>query len=365
MHSIKYVIKFYLILLFCLMNMALSSQNKSYYTHKNFGTYYEEFANQQDLIDFLEIKNKDVVADIGTDNGFIMTALSLLYDSVTFYAEDTDPKRLNQKHFDKSVNYFTKLRSKPQTNQFRFSIGTYTSTNLPNNTFDKILMAASFHEFTFMDSMLIDFKRKLKPTGKIYILEAFSLIDKTIYCDDHHKGYRIDEVITILQKHGFYLTKMRSPESNIISYANCLVFERNPSKSVTFNTTQKKIKPLIDKTILFNNQIVAADSVSMMLKTDSIKMDIQNISTVYSAYECWIRDIGIKWMAQKNYLPAINVFKSLCDLYPHSFQNQFNLAKAYEANKQTNFALISYKKALQLNPSDKKLAKKIKKIQKD
>ena len=70
-------------------------------------------------------------------------------------------------------------------------------------------------------------------------------------------------------------------------------------------------------------------------------------------------------MTQKNYLPAINVFKSLCDLYPHSFQNQFCLAKAYEANKQTNFALISYKKALQLDPSDKKLAKKIKKIQKD
>ena len=343
--------------------MAISSQNKSYYTHKNFGTYYEEFANQQDLIDFLEIKSKDAIADIGTDNGFIMTALSLLYDSVTFYAEDTDPKRLNQKHFDKSVNYFTKLRDKPQTNQFHFSIGTYTSTNLPNNTFDKILMAASFHEFTFMDSMLNDFIQKLKPTGKIYILEAFSLIDKTIYCDDHHKGYRIDEVIDIMQKHGFYLTKMRSPESNIISYANCLVFERNLSKSVTFNTTQKTIKPLIDKTILFNNQLVAADSVSMILKTDSIKMGIQNISMVYSAYECWVRDIGMKWMTKQNYLPAINVFKSLCKLYPDSFQNQLYLAKAYEANKQTTFALIAYQKALQLDPGNKKVENKIKKLQ--
>lgn len=364
MHSIKYTIKFHLVLLFCLMNMAISAQNKDYYTHKNFGTYYEEFANQQDLINFLEIKNKDVVADIGTDDGSIMAALSLLYDSVTFYAEDTDPKRLNQKHFDKSVKYFTKLRGKPQTNQFHFSIGTYTSTNLPNNTFDKILMAASFHEFTYMDSMINDFIMKLKPTGKIYILEAFSLIDKTIYCDDHHKGYRIDEVTAIMRKHGFYLTKMRSPESNIISYANCLVFERNSSKSDVFYSTQKTIKPLIDKTISFDNLLVAVDSVRMMNKTDSIKIDIQNISIVYSAYECWVRDIGMKWMNKQNYISAINVFKSLCTLYPHSFQNLLCLAKAYEANKQVNLALISYQKAYQLNLGNKQVEKKIKMLQK-
>lgn len=350
--------------LFSLSGFTISSQNKSYYTHKHFGTYYEEFSNQKDLVSFLEVNKHDVIADIGSDDGYFMTALSLLYDSVTFYAEDINPKRLNQKKINKSIKYYTKIKGLPQTNQFHFSIGTYTSTNLPNGIFDKIFMAASFHEFTFMDSMMIDISKKLKPNGKIYILEAFSLKEKTIYCDDHHKGYRIDEVIDILGKQRFYLTKMRSPESNIVSYANCLIFERDTEKSKVFNSSQKTIQPLIDKTILFGSKSVASDSKSMEIKTDSIKTSIKNISTTYSAYESWVRDIGMNWMTKLEYLPAINLFKSLCVLYPETSQNHFCLAEAYEANKQPDLALISYKNGYTLEPSNKLVEKKIKKIQK-
>ena len=357
-------IKYSLLCLLFTLSLAITTQNKNYYTHKNFGTYYEEFANQNDLINFLEIKKNDVIADIGTDDGAIMTALSLLYDSVTFYAEDTDPKRLNQKHFDKSINYFTKLRGTSQTNQFHFVIGTYKTTNLPNNKFNKILLAASFHEFTYMDSMIMDLSAKLKADGKIYILEAFSLKDKTIYCDDHHRGYRIEEVEKIMAKQGFYLTKMRNPEGNTVSYANCLVFEKNQAKSKLFYETKKAVEPLIEKTRLFDDKNTASDLKRVESITDSIKTVNVKITVIYSAYECWVRDIGMKWMNKKDYASAINVFNSLCILYPNSSQNYICLAKAYETNKQNDLALINYNKAFVFDPKNKETEKKIKKLKK-
>ncbi len=351
-------------LLFLMLSLTTSAQNKKFYTHKNFGTYYEEFAYQQDLINFLEIKKNDVVADVGTDDGTIMLALSLLYDNITFYAEDTDPKRLNHKHFDKSINYFTKLRDTPQTNQFHLTIGTYKTTNLPANTFDKILLAASFHEFTYMDSMITDLNEKLKPDGKICILEAFSLKDKTIYCDDHHRGFRIEEVEKIMTNHGFYLTKMRNPEGNTVNYANCLVFERNQEKSKKFYETQKAMEPYIEKTRLFDNKMIALDLKRLENITDSIKTASDKITSIYSAYECWVRDIGLKWLNKKDYLPAINIFKSLCVLYPNSSLNYFYLAKAYESNKQKDFALVNYNKAYKIEPTNMDIEKKLKRIQK-
>src|SRR6202008_3096670 len=113
----------------------LNAQNKSYYNHKHFGTYYEEFNYQKDLMDFIDVKPGDVIADVGADDAHFTLALTLLYDNITLYAEDIDPKRLNRKKFNKQVAYYTKLKGKPLDDNLQYTIGTYTSTNLPENTF--------------------------------------------------------------------------------------------------------------------------------------------------------------------------------------------------------------------------------------
>ena len=355
-------LSFCLVALICCTS-ALAQTNPNY-TFKNFGTYYQEFPTPQDLIRFMDFKSGDIIGDVGADDGMITCALSLLYDSLTFYAEDTDPKQINQKHLNKYVSRFTKLRNTPQTNQFHFVTGTYKCTNLPDQTFDKILMAASFHEFTYMDEMLDDLTKKLKPGGKLYILEAFSSKTQTIYCEKHHKGYRIDEVTSIMSKHGFYLTRMRSPESNVLDYSNCLVFERDLPKSERFNQAQTILEPVIRQTALFADSASVLDPAGMSRKTDSIKAVLTDISFCYSGYESWMIGIGKKWMSKNRYLEAIPVFESIRIIFPDGTGTLSMLGQAYEGAKQNKNALTMYQKALALDTGNEDLKKRIFRLRK-
>ncbi len=64
--------------------------------------------------------------------------LSLVYDSITLYAQDINAKALTQKVWEKTISYYEKRRRTKQTNKFQRVIGTISSTNLPDGTFDKI-----------------------------------------------------------------------------------------------------------------------------------------------------------------------------------------------------------------------------------
>lgn len=350
-------------LLLCVMSTQLLSQSKYKYNHKEFGTYFEVFEYKQDLMNFLDIKSGDVIADIGSGDAKYAFSLSLLYDNIKLYAEDIDTKELNQKNFDKYVKHFYKLKGTTQTNEFHFSIGTYTSTNLPDNTFDKIIMLASFHEFTYMDEMIADLNIKLKPGGKIYILEAFSLKDKTIYCADKHKGYRIDEVKTILAKQGFHLTHMRNPEGNIINYANGLIFEKDALRSKTFSRNKELVEPFIAKTRLFDNQTVTSNGQRMQNITDSIAAHIDQINSVYSAFECYLIDIGNKLKKKKDLPSAINVLKMATTLFPNSVRGHSLLAGFLEENQQYDLAILSYKRVYELEPNNPYSQTRLKKLQ--
>jgi ubiquinone/menaquinone biosynthesis C-methylase UbiE len=58
------------------------------------------------------------------------------------------------------------------TCDYKLILADERSTALPENTFDKIIIINSFHEFTFVTEMLADIKKKLKPGGILYIDEA-------------------------------------------------------------------------------------------------------------------------------------------------------------------------------------------------
>ncbi len=52
--------------------------------------------------------------------------------------------------------------------------GDVRSTSLPENTFDKLIIINSFHEFTYQTEMPADVKKKLKTGGNLYVDEALS-----------------------------------------------------------------------------------------------------------------------------------------------------------------------------------------------
>jgi len=344
------MLRFLICALAVIASLKAISQNPAYYNHKNFGTYFEEFHEEKDLIDFLQVKKGDVIADIGAGDGFFTSALTLLYDSVTIYVEDISPKTLKEKRLKKYAARFAKLKGGVQTNTFHVRIGTFSSTNLPDKAFDKIILLASFHEFTNMSAMVNDIAGKLKDDGKVYIMEAFSLPGDTIYCADKHKGYSIDQVTQIMRRSGLFLTKMRSPEGKIVDYSNCLVFEKNEAKSLRFYKTKDSLEPFVNLSRKLGTLAVAGDKDRIKYLGDSLKPLVAYVQTVYSTYEGWLRSIGNKSMMKQKFTYAINVFELVCSLYPLNANNFFVLARAQQAHGAYTEARDNYKKALDIDP---------------
>jgi ubiquinone/menaquinone biosynthesis C-methylase UbiE len=177
------------------------------FSFKLFLNLVNYFDNKKELIEFFDFKKGDTVADIGAGAGKYEGAFSLLSDSVTYFVQDIDKDILSQDKLNKVVKHYSSLKGIAQTNKFQLCIGTEKSTNLPDSAFDKIIMLSSFHEFTFMDEMIADISKKLKPGGKVYIIDAF--------CSEKgHVNYTSHEVILRMKKHGFTLIKLQGTNKN-------------------------------------------------------------------------------------------------------------------------------------------------------
>lgn len=184
---------------FCFgQNVKLLPDDREF-SYKIFGNIANYFENEKDLLDFFEFKKGDVVAEVGAGNWQNLVGLSLLVDSITFWAQDIDAGDLHDKALIKTIG--KTVRYKPvQTNIFNRQIGYEKETLLPDNSIDKIILSSAFHEFTYMDEMISDLYKKLRPGGKIYILEAKCLTNG-------HKNYTMKETEQIMKKHKFNLVK--------------------------------------------------------------------------------------------------------------------------------------------------------------
>lgn len=120
------------------------------------------------ILSVLKISNEDIVADIGTGKGYNLIRLTKYFPSIKYYVEDIDSIACNRKNFKNSIKIFNP--NIPLDN-FIFTYGTPTSTNLPRNKFTKVLMIAVVHEFENKTSMLTDIKSILKTGGYVYIEE--------------------------------------------------------------------------------------------------------------------------------------------------------------------------------------------------
>jgi ubiquinone/menaquinone biosynthesis C-methylase UbiE len=116
------------------------------------------------------------------------------------------------------VTHCKKLRKTGTINYYR-CVGKEKQSNLPDGVFDKIILASTFHEFTFMDEMINDIYKKLKPSGQLYILDAHCLTPT-------HKSYTVDQTIEILKKHNFSLVKKETKDIHNSSGLYRTVFKK-------------------------------------------------------------------------------------------------------------------------------------------
>ena len=121
-------------------------------------------------IDTIDLKNGQVIADIGAGNGYIEAMLAMFNDSITFYIQDIDTTVCNETEVNKVLNYYEEVNGKPFTCKFITVNGNDTDTNLPDDTFDKILMLWTYSYLKDPISFIKDIKGNLKDDGLFYVI---------------------------------------------------------------------------------------------------------------------------------------------------------------------------------------------------
>jgi len=121
-------------------------------------------------IDTINFRKGEVIADVGAGNASIDVLLSMFHDSLTFYIQDIDTTVCNQKDFNEVVNYYQAIRARPFTSEFVIVSGGDSETNLPDDTFDKILMLWTYQYFKYPGAIIADLRLKLKDDGLMYIV---------------------------------------------------------------------------------------------------------------------------------------------------------------------------------------------------
>ena len=122
----------------------------------------EKEENVSNLIQNMDIKPNDTIADIGAGSGYHVFKMAPLAKKGLVYAVDIQPKMLmaieRTKESSKIINIETILGGKK-------------SVYLPKNSVDKILMVDVYHEFNFPVEMIASIKNALKPNGQLFLIE--------------------------------------------------------------------------------------------------------------------------------------------------------------------------------------------------
>lgn len=176
--------------------MSAATAQKPAFTAKKYGNVANYFASENGLREFFDFRKGDLVAEVGAGNGKNIIGFSIAApDSLNFYLQDIDRRRLTPQTLQKVVHSAAKYK-KSSGNSYRLCIGHETATGLPDGIFDKIILVSTLHEFTRMDEMLADIRQKLKADGLLYILETDCLTKG-------HKNYTSQEIINLLERNRF------------------------------------------------------------------------------------------------------------------------------------------------------------------
>jgi hypothetical protein len=136
--------------------------------------------------------------------------LSMFHDSLTFYIQDIDTTVCNQRAIDKVVKSYQDLNEKQFTNKFIVVKGTDNETNLPDNTFNKILMLWTYQYFRNPKGIMTDLRQKLKNDGLMYIInpDRNNYSGKVLTSEHGWNASPVEKQISDIVGCGFELIRM-------------------------------------------------------------------------------------------------------------------------------------------------------------
>jgi ubiquinone/menaquinone biosynthesis C-methylase UbiE len=161
---------------------------------------------------------KETIASIGASSGVWEIWFASQVEDLTFYLQDIDAQNCNQEEINEGITYFEKLLGKKNTGKFIPIIGTQSATNLPKNTFDKVLIINSFHEFDNPEIILHSIPEILKSNGKLFIEEQVAKYTGEIHEGCRKRLFTKNELITVLKKCSFELIDRHFKDDGIVIF---------------------------------------------------------------------------------------------------------------------------------------------------
>lgn len=116
---------------------------------------------QQKIIDYLDITSQDIIADLGSGNGYFTIPLAQEKPHLVF-AVDMEPKMLDllRKQAEKEEILIIEYVQSPLEN-----------VNLPDKIATKVLLSLVLHEVDDLQRTIQEAKRILQPVGQMFIIE--------------------------------------------------------------------------------------------------------------------------------------------------------------------------------------------------
>ena len=114
------------------------------------------------LINALELKPTDIVADIGAGTGYMSFRMSPLVAEGKVLAVDIQPEMIEILEFLKEENHIENVET---------ILGTATNPNLPESNVDLALMVDAYHEFEYPHEMIKGIMKGLKVGGRVVLVE--------------------------------------------------------------------------------------------------------------------------------------------------------------------------------------------------
>jgi SAM-dependent methyltransferase len=209
----KNIFLFSFIFISCIIN-SQTCLNPSYKLNKlkskgvNKDTIYNWV--QKDL-SFIQLAPQDTVADVGSYNGYYPSLYSVSTDSIVFYLNDIVNEGFV--YFDSINTICKKIRGDKMTNEFKIILGENESTNLPSNTFNKVILRDALHHFKSPIKMIVDIKRIIKPNGKLLLFESIRnpKVDNSNLC---RGSMTKEELLKLMVENGFVMTLEKFTEND-------------------------------------------------------------------------------------------------------------------------------------------------------
>ena len=172
----------------------------------------EKEENVSKLIQNMDIKSNDTIADIGAGSGYHVFRIAPIANKGMVYAVDIQTEMLmaieNIKETSKIKNIKTILSSEQ-------------SVYLAENSVDKILMVDVYHEFSFPIEMITSIKSALKPKGELFLIE-YRAEDPNVPIKRIHKMSE-KQAVKEMEAAGFKLKR----NINNLPWQHCMVFIKN------------------------------------------------------------------------------------------------------------------------------------------